>query len=273
MEIYLNIAGCIIKVTFSDTVFKKERKDLILFIKKKYKSFLTTKTDPFNFTIKFVESIKPVTFFNRNKKIAYLIYYKKITEKEYITFYFINVFEFQNIIYHILLSYLKNIKNGFMIHASANIINKNEIIVFLGKSGSGKSTICKMLNSYFPAFASDTLIIKKLKNNFFAFQTPFYEKDTWLKKEYRNGFFIRSFFFINKSPHLNKILKIKDLKSSLLYFIKQIISEKKINNYKLNLIKELINKKAFYKLYFSKKSKKTLINLFENFNKYSTQSM
>ncbi|MEO0185730.1 MAG: hypothetical protein ABIL20_08045, partial [candidate division WOR-3 bacterium] len=61
----------------------------------------------------------------------------------------------------------------------------------------GKSTAMTLLSKKFLPVASDTVIIKKEKKEFYVYQTPFLEKDDWVKKD-KKKYPLGKIFFLKK---------------------------------------------------------------------------
>jgi len=172
--------------------------------------------------------------------------------------YFISQAEFEIIIKKILSEYLL-VNNGFLIHGSACLFD-NYVLIFLGQSGAGKSTITKILKPKMKILADDIFIIRKINDQIFFFQTPFHEKN-WQFKRSLKPYLIKAFFILEKSKD-TKLLVLKNKVKKLNYFLNQLLINKKtITKYETTIIKELVNKIPFYLLKFSLNKNKILEKL------------
>lgn len=139
------------------------------------------------------------------------------------------------------------------IHSSA-FFYKDKAYAFLGSSGKGKSTIIKN----FPKnnlLGDDILILKKEKESFFAYQSPFEKKrvDKKIKKRIK----IRKMFLLEQGKELvEKKITVKEV---INYFLADNYIPKlpkiKLDRYS-ELIFSLIKKIEIVSLFFPKKFNK-----------------
>lgn len=256
--IYLNIAGFNIELNFLSTEFVQIRqqveKDILLY----FESFLSKHTPKtVNYRIDFVweENTKIISI--REDYEYYVNFYKKTSEKSLVCFYRINITEFQFIIKYILNSLLMK-NNGWFLHASVLRI-RDQAYIFLGDSGSGKSTIIELLSTQLQPLADDVCIVKKVNNYFYLFQTPFFEKIQGIKKG-SNKYKINKIFFVKKDRQ-NSIKRIVERNTILDNYIKQMITESSFLENKMKQVLDFMSGNKFYFLYFSKDRDK-LSNLF-----------
>jgi len=119
------------------------------------------------------------------------------------------------------------IKNqGFLLH-SAGIVKDNSAYLFTGPSFSGKSTAVRLSNN-FPILSDEIIAIRKIKNNFLAYSTPF-----WGFSKFNPGFVrsaqkkrfarIKGIFFLKKDrrTHLQRLIlpqAFRRLLGNILFF-------------------------------------------------------
>lgn len=79
--------------------------------------------------------------------------------------------------------------DAFYLHASS-VIGPGGALVFSGKSGKGKSTIAGILSSKYTVLNDDRIIIRRIDNNLFVFNSPLYEGGSIVKAPLDKMFFI-----------------------------------------------------------------------------------
>lgn len=236
---FIKVANCIIKVSnFDKTKVKQYLKD-----------FLISSSSRYDYFIKFI-----------NKSFLDKVCYEK---KAYSLPQKINIYVFQYLLRNILQDFFGRTKNSFFLHCSGVSIG-NDVYLFLGPQGSGKSTLSKILNDIVPAVADDSGIIVKENNKFYFYQTPFIEKNQFTKTIKR--FHIRKIFFIKKSKYC-KEKKILDKKEILDLFIKQLWTDKKRLYIQLKILMEFVNYFDQFYWFDFPKNKEEVINWFKKFNK------
>jgi len=262
--IYLNIAGFVTKIVF----FPTER----FWLKNKFKNNLLTYYKGFiekNFSGKATYHIEIKEknfikfFFKKNNKNYLLNFYCLLSKNKIETYYQIEFIQFRLILRDVIQNFLSE-NQGSIFHASGNIINGGAFL-FLAPSGGGKSTATTLLSDEFKSIASDTIIIRKEKVNYFVYQTPFLEKDIWVKKD-KTKYPLFKIFFIKKSDFF-RIERIFNKQKIINLILKQIFFNKRNQkNFKqIKFVLEFVsNFNNFYYLYF-KKEKKGLINILKNF--------
>jgi len=138
--------------------------------------------------------ISGIPFINR-QKIEFSQYFQKKRKNVYETYYHVSIFELSQLLLITVINLLG--KDGFLLHASSVFV-KNKVVMFLGKSGAGKSTTMRMLKDSFPPFSDDCVAIKKCGNEYLCFQVPWIEKDSSLIKLSQKGLKITALFFLVK---------------------------------------------------------------------------
>lgn len=106
-------------------------------------------------------------FHKENKKITLTVAF--ISRKKISTFYHLGIKQFCRIVDQLVFNEV--IKNkGIYLHGSAVQTNHGAVI-FLGKSGAGKSTISSLLSPEYPVLADDQLFIVHKDNNYYFYQS------------------------------------------------------------------------------------------------------
>ncbi|MFA6532844.1 MAG: hypothetical protein WCT22_02485 [Patescibacteria group bacterium] len=256
ISLILNIAGFNIKINFHhtqwDLLYKLKQKE----IKKNLAGFINKgKPEKIDYEIAFLEASYLRFIKKKVTKRYYINLFEEVSNRKIITYYQISFVQFQVILRMIINILLKN--QGFIIHASASNI-KGKALLFLGKSGAGKSTTMKFLNHKYQSLADDTVIIKKENSNYFFYQTPFIEKEAWVKKTNKR-YGLGSIFFIKKAKFFKKE-KISDKNKILNLLIKQLWTndENDIKNKTAALFKYLYQSGNFFYLYLKKNSKQMI---------------
>lgn len=237
----LNIAGFFFRINFKKTEWQfalnKLRNEIIDYLA----GFMVDNKAKFDYTI----NIEEQTTLLLNKKSPgkyFLNFFNKNKKRSITTFYQIGFLQFQTILREAIIELLSD-DQGFILHGSA-VGNNEGAYVFTGKNGAGKSTAMTLLNKKYLALADDTVIIKKEKDGYFLYQTPFIEKNYWVKKTGRK-YLLKAVFFVKKSTDF----KINDITD------KQQILKKIINQFWTS--------EEFYK-----KQMKSLLDFVDNFNRF-----
>jgi len=194
MTLSLLIAGFTIKIVFLPTEWPEKKDLLINLIKRYFEPFITSNQKRVDATINIIE-ISGIPFINR-QKIEFSQYFQKKRKNVYEMYYHISIFELSQLLLIAIINLLG--KDGFLLHASSVLV-KNRVVMFIGKSGAGKSTTMKMLKDSFPPFSDDCVAIKKSGNEYLCFQVPWIEKDSSLIKLSQKGLKITALFFLVKN--------------------------------------------------------------------------
>lgn len=139
---------------------------------------------------------------------------------------------FLRVLYFLLL--IKN--QSFLLH-SAGVVNQGFAYLFSGPSYSGKTTVVR-LSDNFPILSDEIVAIKKLKNIYFAYPTPFWGEFSLPGDKYKKSgrARIKGIFFLerkSKKFHLKKL----GLSQGLSRLLRNILFFSKDNF----LIQEIIN--------------------------------
>lgn len=266
--IYLNIAGFYIgiKLLEIEPPYFMEQ-DLKRRIENHYQGFLVSEKSLVNIKPDYWIIYSPNNQFEVKiqtiEKKVYIKFYEESTRDKITTYYHISPMHLQLILRKVCQTLLSK-NNGLMIHASASFVN-NKANIFLGNSGAGKSTIMTILNDKFPSLADDSIILKKEKNDFFVYQTPFIEKNNWVIKK-SNRVKLGNIFFLKKAD-FNRIDKFTDKGLITKKFLDQFLTEREDSKEQsVNLLKLINVFNNFYVCNFNLKDAKQLIKLIENLN-------
>lgn len=206
--IFLKIAGFNIQINLKQTewefAFKLKQKE----INKYWGGFIVDKPEKIHLKINFVERSYLEVLYKKKENKQFMSFFEDKNNKEINTFYQISIFQFQVILRRAICKLLAG--NGFILHGSASNIDGNAY-VFTGNNGAGKSTTMKMLNPQYPALSDDTVIIKKEKNQYYLYQTPFIEKEWWIKKNSQKLLLDKVCFLIKEKYFKEEIIKDKGL--------------------------------------------------------------
>lgn len=243
----LFIAGYTFQLVFHETEYRQAQELFFLQLLKAYKGFmLPTANKKIDFTIHFTQSNQSEVL--KFKEKNYIEYYKLTGKNNSIfTFYSISLEQFTQLIRYILFFLLKK-SSGFFLHGAASV-KTDKAYLFIGASGKGKSTCIRLLRKIYTPFADDSFIIRKVKNTFYCFQTPFLDKQTWIKKNSR-GFLIQKIFILEHSLSTHSELMNSSVAKEII--LSEIIANKtNISTSVTALMKFLRSKLEIYKLRFS----------------------
>lgn len=247
-SLYLKIAGFTIAVYFKKGKEKHYIDKIYRQIKHSFENFLETDPKKIDFTIEIIDSHVHVFSFLSKKSYDFILILRHFKNNRFVTFSHISLPQFETIILKVLSMLL--LKKGFFLHGSA-VAHDNEVFIFTGKSGAGKSTIMRLLSKKFFPIADDSLIIKKEGDDYFAYQTPFTEKAKWIKRG-KERYRIKRIFFLKKA----KFIKTKEIRNTQLIIrkiFKQFFTERKYLMEQSKLLFDFINHNVkFYYFYFNK---------------------
>lgn len=251
--IFLSVAGIIIKISLGPTDQKGVKERFIRLIKSNYKGFISQPTKKIDYHILFIGKGNMVLERQiEGKDIGFVSYYKKVNMNKIITYYHISFTQLQLIIRQALHRILVE-RDGFILHASAVQVG-NSAVCFMGRPGAGKSTAMRLLKSYYPPLADDSVIIVSEGKKFSFYQTPFIEKNSWFNKK-ENKLPLKAVLFLRKSKQF-KIEEIEDREYILGRVVKQVLSDEKLLGEHMQVIFPFVKKTHFGILFFAKNSKK-----------------
>lgn len=256
---YLKIAGITIAFKLHPTnvtgvaekFFEKE-------IKYFYGGFLIKNPKKVDYYVDFIQKNTLEVLSKTNKKSVYIILYREISKRKIESYYHLSGDQFEILIRTIIQKFISK-EGGIILHASSSEV-KNRAQIFLGKSGTGKSTIVRILEKYSKPLSDDSIILKKDTKSFIFYQTPFTEKNPNIKKSLAK--YDLGNFFILKKSNTNYVKKITGSKAIFNHLLKQLLTEKEDSGLQVNTLSELASKiDSIYYLYFSLKNPREVLKL------------
>ena len=209
MQLSFSIAGYIVLISFESTDWPEKRNLLIKMIEKYFRRFIVPVTKQCDAEI-IIKEILGIPFIKNGEKL-YSRCFEKRRKNIYETYYHISIIELSQLFLIVLIDLLGN--NGFLLHASG-IIADDGVILFMGESGSGKSSVVKMLSDDYAPFSDDCVVIKQIHKKFVCYQTPWIEKENSVIKNNINYKNITHIYTIKK----NGLFAIKPLQKNRLLF-------------------------------------------------------
>ncbi len=256
-KLFLLIAGFTIEIEFLPIKNLYHKTTIANLIALKYKRFIIRGQNPkSDYRITFKEK-NNILFIKKNSN-SYIHYAKKLSRFHEETNYQISISQFEILLRDILLFLLKK-NEGIILHSSSLDHKIYGGILFIGRTGAGKSTVVNYLKSNGVIIEDDLTILRKINNQYYLFHTPFHSKLPWKSKS-KNAYPLAKVLFLNKSIN-NKILSINKDK-----VVNRLKNSFYTNNeyyvYQMSFILKFISSYSnFFSLYFSK-NKKELNKLF-----------
>lgn len=202
-EFRLYLAGFLVRIVCHDSTRSTMNKRIIGLYQRYFQPFLMHPDNHgkrVDYTIHLINRIQILTFVkgerNRFPAVHFIDFFSSKKKAEVVTYYENSFFEFKHLV-KIVLAELLELNRGFMMHASA-VGRADRAFVFTGTSGSGKSTIAKLLSKDFVPLCDDLVIIRKESRFFFLYQTPF-RGEKYLIKKTPQRYSVHSVFFLSKS--------------------------------------------------------------------------
>lgn len=252
--LYLSIAGFHIVLHFEQAEISYFRSKLIQNIKQTLRGFI--QTDPckkVHYTIDIREHVPHIAQSHIQKSFHHYIHYYIYSKSNRITtFYTISLYQFLLLLMIIVKKLLAK-NNGFILHASGVKI-QNAAVLFTGKPGIGKSTAVKLLQKQYSPIGDDSIIIRKIRNVYYAYQTPVIEKMP-LGQKTNEALFLKGICLLERRGK-NKLIKIMQTGSK---FEEKILSQRLgdgpfSNAHKKHLLDCLTQFPYWYRLSFLKKT-------------------
>ena len=253
--INLFVAGFTIRIVFLETEFPSVKEVFKNYINKYHRNFIIAdSTNPVDLFIEFTWDDKQEVVVRQKEGKYFINFYRYKARNKIRTYYQISFHQF-NVVLRNALHALLSRHNGFFLHASASCIGGANI--FVGKSGTGKSTVSQFLKKKFQLLADDAVIIKRNSQNFSLYQTPFLEKN-YVPNKLTSAYPLQNVFFLKKAKNI-KLQKIKDESIILENILQQTYSVEGITRQQIRIIKDFIRLHSeFYYLYFPNDPRKVL---------------
>jgi len=258
--LFLKIADFDIRLSFHTTseTFNSE-KYFIDTLTKKLKNFISTEIPlSAHATIKFCS--KPSYSILYDTKNSSFIEFFQVKNKIYYTsFYHISLYQFYSLLAHVMNMLLSK-HGGIMVHASATLI-QGKAFLFLGHSGGGKSTIISLLKNEFTTLADDYVIIRKIKKEYIAYQTPYPEREEWFSKS-QSPLQIGKVYFIKKGLKISE--KVITNESKVNYLMENTpLPENEKDSY-VKFIMDFIAKESYFFEFTFPKNKTVVKNFLQH---------
>ena len=252
MEKSINIKTKLIYISIANFVFFLEidtvddlnvQKALKLFITQYYKNIFIEKPKKIDYRITFIaeENIHLIQKEEIKDHTTFYLRTFAFGEKRAFVDYHVSIVHFQMLL-KIILQKLLTKNEGFLLHASA-VCNSKFAYVFLGKNGAGKSTIAQNLTKYYKKFADDTVIARKIQNQWHAFQMPIEKQIDPLKKIPPKN--IHALFLIQKNTETQFLALSKQDKVAVL--LEQILGKVQ-NNKQMQTITRFMEEVPDFKI-------------------------
>lgn len=171
------------------------------------------------------------------------------------TSYTISHSQFRFILLKIFIELLA-VNKCFLLHASSIKVN-NEVHLFTGNSGAGKSTIVRLLTPEFTPFSDELILVKKLSSSYVAGQSFFREKNRFIMPD-TNFYPIKSVYFIHQSE--KTYLKSMTNKNTMVKKLaQQLRTDIHNGSIQFTEIAQFVDSfSSFYDLFFEKKRGKVV---------------
>lgn len=247
--LFLRIANFDIKLQFhSVTNTFKDKNVFIKTFTNQLKSFIS-KDEPSSIHATITFRDKPIyTILYGTKNNAFLEFFTVKNQIHYNSFYHISSYQFYSLLSHIL-TMLFTKRGGIMIHASAALV-RGKVVLFLGNSSAGKSTIIKLLKNKYPILADDHVIIRKKGAKYVAYQTPYPEREDWFSKN-SHPLPIGKVYFLKKGLSVSE--RILQNHEKLTYLLENVPLPEVEKSFYIKFIMSFIAKQNnFYEFTFPK---------------------
>ncbi|MCX7642013.1 MAG: hypothetical protein N2Z20_05200 [Elusimicrobiales bacterium] len=167
-----------------------------------------------------------------------------------------NLYSFENFL-RVFYSYKLTFNNGFLIHSAGSFL-RNEGYIFIGKSGSGKTTISELIKKVFYIASDELCVVRLINDTFLVYTTPFWGN---FKRPLSPNisFKLKSIYFLIKSKkifskEIDRNLAVKRLFKCIVNFSYDYEITIKL----MDIVFKLLDKVEFKKLYFNKNKDKVI---------------
>lgn len=172
MKMYFSIVGYTISLIFGPTEWPNKQAQLLESVGTLFGPFKTTPQKNCDAQI-FIRETTAIPF-RTFKNVTYNKGYVRIRKNIYETYYHVSIYELAQLILIVVTNLLG--KEGFLLHA-AGVFAKKKAVLFIGSSGSGKSTITRKLFPEYGIVGDDCVAIREQGKGFMCYQVPWIEKD------------------------------------------------------------------------------------------------
>lgn len=250
VSIRLSYFGYIIEFIIPQSGFKWQEQIVYLF-KKNFSGYIASQHEkkPVNRKIEFVGTKQ--TSLSSPKTFVYIVPLMGMSLKKKVFGQLL-----KEIIITSLLEFTKS-NGGTCLHAST-VVRNNKAILFVGKSRSGKSTICDQLSPTYTQLTDDASFIIYKKNSWWTCQIPLFEKKVPLRGRNNSSLYkVVGLCFLERGTS-NSIAEIKDIAGVLPAIIENTFSIDEPDRY--SFVNLLASKIPLYRVRF--KLGRTIVKLF-----------
>lgn len=257
-KIYLSIAGFNILCRMEESEQTYHRNRFLDMVEKDYGEFVVDKPKKVDFTM-IINSTNMTSMEIRentnNKNVKnHMVCLFHVDEKRHVlsTHNPLGNFDLESIVNQVVYQYLLPHNKGFVLHGSS-VRYKDKAFINEGRRGAGKSTTAQLLKGLCEVFSDDSIVVRKYKNRFYAYQPFFHEKNYNFERTNKD-YKIEKIFFIRKSKK-NYLEEIKNKNLILNKILKQVFTYPDGINIQFPLLTDFVNTADFYYLYVRKDEK------------------
>lgn len=228
-SLYLSFAGFNIKFNFHQTEYIQEAQFFIKTFKTYFRENLLVgnKVKKTDFIIDIVSTLS--LSLSRMMGDNFIEYYNLYPKKKnrIITYYSVSPAQIVVLLRYIVSELVR--ESGFILHASSVILD-NECRAFSAPSGTGKTTIIRLLKPYAQPFSDDELVIRQIKGGYHCYQLPTFYKHSYVRKS-PFGYPLKHIYYLKRDT----VVKVANItEKSLSAFLQEIVQnahKKTIHHY------------------------------------------